>query len=207
MPFKREYDCVFDMICRAGELANLRVRRVDQEPFTGSMISHIMASIQASDFLLGVISEENGNVYYEIGLAHCQKKPVVLLTSDYDSLKFDLRDHRTIRYDPENPESALEELVKTLTVLQHPPDDPRLQLADSIDNPEQARRQMEQRIERAKRTLVEELSLQEPIEIMRIFRPEGSADLAIEVKDFFGDCYRAIIDVNFIVRDARRVNL
>lgn len=103
MPYREEYDRVFAVVQEAAANLGMVAQRADQDHFIGSIISHVRKSIEASYCLVAIASEENGNVYYEIGLAHCQKKPVVLLTSDADSLKFDLRDHRAIVYDPQNP--------------------------------------------------------------------------------------------------------
>ena len=97
----------------------------DQDAFAGSIISYIRESIQSAQYMVAVATEENGNVYYEIGLAHCQKKPVVLLTADPNSLKFDLRDHRTLVYDPGRPEALLDRLVTMFKGLVAVPSDPR----------------------------------------------------------------------------------
>src|SRR5438105_912049 len=90
MPFAGKHDAVFAAIEQASKIANLQPRRVDKEEFAGSIIAHIFSAVESADFMVAVVSEENGNVYYEIGLAHCQKKPVVLLTSETKALKFDL---------------------------------------------------------------------------------------------------------------------
>ena len=78
------------------------------------------SSASDSAGMVAIVTEENGNVYYEIGLAYCQNIPVVLLTSDARSLKFDLRDHRAIIYDDLNPEVVFEHLLETLIPLSRP---------------------------------------------------------------------------------------
>ena len=93
MPFTARYDPVLETIKDAAALLGLRVVQVGEEPFAGSIVSHIRSSIEGADLMAAVVTEENGNVYYEIGLAHCQRKPVVLLTDDPKSLKFDLREN------------------------------------------------------------------------------------------------------------------
>ena len=114
MPFKDFPDPVLDVIKEAGHLLNTNTSRLDEQPLTGSIISHIRSQITQSDLMVAVVSEENGNVYYEIGLAHCQKKTVVLLTADPSTLKFDLRDHRAIVYDPKNPSRVRDELIRIM---------------------------------------------------------------------------------------------
>ena len=157
--------------------------------------------------MVAVASEENGNVYYEIGLAHCQKKPVIILTSDPTTLKFDLRDHRSIVYDPKQPLKTTDELVKHLSLLLGAQTDPTTHLAVSLGssahNPTAA---YERALEKAKQTIIAETNLQEPVEVTRIEFREKSGDIAIEVRDFFDDSARAIVDINGIIRVLRRVN-
>lgn len=107
MPFRPQFEPVYDIIVRAADLSNVIARRVDQEWFAGSIISHIINAIEESDIVVAILDEENGNVYYKVGLAHSKGKPVIILTSDPLTLKFDLRDHRAIVYDVINPQQAV----------------------------------------------------------------------------------------------------
>jgi hypothetical protein len=206
MPFKKEYDAVFRVIQKAAELTNINVRRVDREPFEGSIINYVRSAIEAADYMIAVASEENGNVYYEIGLAHCQKKPVIILTSDPLSLKFDLRDHRAIVYDPKRPQKATNELVKHLAVLLNMPRDPETQIAitlgGSAPNPQAA---YEKGLERAKQTIITEARLEEPVKVTRLEMRQKTGDVAIEIKDFLNVRVRAIVDVNGMIRVLKEV--
>ena len=115
MKFDDSLDPVLGVIKAAGHSLNVPVSRLDEQPITGSIISHIRSQIDEAEVVVAVITDENGNVYYEIGLAHCRKKPVVILTPDPKSLKFDLRDHRAIKFDPKHPELIRDELVRQET--------------------------------------------------------------------------------------------
>src|SRR4051812_2065753 len=88
MPFKRVYDPVLEIIKDSAHHLGMDIIQVGDESFTGSIISVIRSEIENADVMTAIVTEENGNVYYEIGLAHCQQKPVVLLTSDPQSMKF-----------------------------------------------------------------------------------------------------------------------
>jgi hypothetical protein len=206
MPFKKEYDPVFNVIRSAAELMNINVRRIDREPFEGSIINYVRTAIEESDYMVAVASEENGNVYYEIGLAHCQKKPVIILTSDPSALKFDLRDHRAIVYDPKQPDRAKNELVKHLAVLLNTPKDPQTQigitLGGSARDPQAA---YEMGLERAKQTIIREARLEEPVKVTRIEMRPTTGDVAIEIKDFLNVRVRAIVDVNGLIRVLKKV--
>ncbi len=135
MPFKHSFDPVLDLIKDAANLLNAQAARLDEEPISGSIVSHIRSQIEQSDLMVAVVSEENGNVYYEIGLAHCQKKPVVLLTADPTTLKFDLRDHRAIVYDAQSPKTVRDELVRTIKAALDGPSEPALFIESAFQRP------------------------------------------------------------------------
>jgi hypothetical protein len=61
MPFKDFPDPVLDVIKEAGHLLNTNTSRLDEQPLTGSIISHIRSQITQSDLMVAVVSEENGN--------------------------------------------------------------------------------------------------------------------------------------------------
>lgn len=132
MPFRAAYEPILGVVKDAAHLLNIRVVQIGEEPFAGSIISHLRSEIDAADVMLAIVSEVNGNVYYEIGLAHCQAKPVVLLTSDTSALKFDLRDHRALVYDPKEPTAIRDELVRTLKAVLDETSDPQEFLASRL---------------------------------------------------------------------------
>lgn len=206
MPFRATYDPVLETVKEAASLLNMKVVQVGEEPFAGSIISHIRASIQAADLMLAIVTEENGNVYYEIGLAHCQQKPVVLLTSDAKTLKFDLRDHRAIVYDPKHPQGIRDDLVRTFKAALDISTDPRDYLANTFggtsSNPDVA---YHRGLEKAVKTVTFEASLQEPVTVKQL-RMLQSGALAIEVEDFMRVCVRAVLDINGIITNLKRMN-
>jgi len=203
MPFGPEYDEVFEIIKQAAVIVNMRVERIDQKPFAGSIISHITESINLADFVVAVVSEANGNVYYEIGLAHCQKKPVILLTSDPKTLLFDLRDHRAIVYDLNKPQQAVNALAQTLSAVStsQTSSDPKILLVNSFSG---LGKDSEDTYKSALEKIWRTANLQEPVEVMQMRRTSGG-DLAVELKDFNGDRIRAVVDVNGIIRSIRRM--
>ena len=72
--------------------------RADDILAPGPIINDILRSIQESDYIIADLTEQNPNVYYELGLAHASGKPVILITQNIDSLPFDLRHQRIIEY-------------------------------------------------------------------------------------------------------------
>jgi hypothetical protein len=203
MPFKRALDPVLDVIKDAGKLLNTSLTRIDEQPTTGSIISNIRSEIAHSDVMVAVVSEENGNVYYEIGLAHCQKKPVVLLTPDPSTLKFDLRDHRAIVYDPNNPEKVRDELVRTIEAALHRPKDPEEFIETAFGSPN--RHDPCRAIDKAVETVVRRAGLKRPAKLTYSEVDTENNELAIEVTDFLETRVRAIFDINGIMISSKRM--
>jgi hypothetical protein len=76
----------------------------DREP--KDIMSAVIASITEDDVIIALISEADGrthnaNVYYELGIAHCAGRPVVLLKdSRQKDVPFDLSSLRFVSFDP-----------------------------------------------------------------------------------------------------------
>ena len=54
--------------------------------------------------LLADLTDRNANVFYELGLAHAARKPVVFAAPKTDDVPFDLRHLRVIIYDIREPD-------------------------------------------------------------------------------------------------------
>jgi hypothetical protein len=72
--------------------------RADEIQVTGRMIDTIMQAILNSDLIIVELTEVNGNVYYELGIAHAYKKYVILCTKDHRNTVSDIRDLYHIVY-------------------------------------------------------------------------------------------------------------
>ena len=80
--------------------------RADELFTTGSVMEQIWDQIEKAKLLLADLSEKNANVFYELGLAHAARKPVVFTASNVEDVPFDLRHLRVIIYDIREPEWA-----------------------------------------------------------------------------------------------------
>jgi len=99
MPFTSEFDDVYFLgIHEVVTSLGYSCKRVDEIEFVGDIISKIYESIKNARLIIGEVSLQNANVYYELGYAHALKKPVILLTKDLSSAPFDLRGHNHIVY-------------------------------------------------------------------------------------------------------------
>lgn len=84
--------------------AGLKPVRADAEIFgTGKIIDQIWAGINAARVLVAELTSRNANVFYELGLAHALRKPVVLVSSNKLDVPFDLGHVRVIYYDVNDP--------------------------------------------------------------------------------------------------------
>jgi hypothetical protein len=119
-PFGGYYDVIFKP---AIEKAGLHPVRADAEIFaTGKIMDQVWRGIREARVLVAELTSKNPNVFYELGLAHAQEKPVVLIASNEEDVPFDLRHIRVILYDRNDPfwgpklvEKLADNIVSALT--------------------------------------------------------------------------------------------
>jgi hypothetical protein len=104
-PFAAPLGDYYDKIYKpAIEKAGLRPVRADAEIFaTGKIMDQVWQGINAAKVLVAELTTRNPNVFYELGLAHAMKKPVVLVSAKEDDVPFDLQHIRVIYYDVTDP--------------------------------------------------------------------------------------------------------
>ena len=84
--------------------AGLKPVRADDEIFgPGKIIDQIYRGISDAKVLVAELTTKNPNVFYELGLAHALKKPVVLVSATASDNPFDIRHIRVIFYDTNDP--------------------------------------------------------------------------------------------------------
>lgn len=105
MPFASPLGSYYDKIYKpAIEKAGLKPVRADSEIFgAGKIMDQIWVGINAAKVLVAELTSRNPNVFYELGLAHALKKPVVLVSSNEADVPFDLKHIRVIIYDTADP--------------------------------------------------------------------------------------------------------
>ena len=100
-PIGGYYNSVYEPAIRK---AGLCPSRADSDIFgTGKIIDQVWRGITAAKVLVAELTTRNANVFYELGLAHALKKPVVLVSATQDDVPFDLRHIRVIYYDTLDP--------------------------------------------------------------------------------------------------------
>lgn len=107
MPFGEWFDRYYaEIYVPAIKEAGFEPVRADELFTTGSVVEQIWEQIEKAKLLLADLSGKNPNVFYELGLAHAAKKPVVFTAGQLDDVPFDLRHLRVIIYDIREPEWA-----------------------------------------------------------------------------------------------------
>jgi hypothetical protein len=115
MPFSVDYGDTFWVAAVGAAKANhASCVRVDEDKYTGDVTAHIRKQIQASDAIIGDLSEHRPNVLYELGFAHALGIPAVhICATPLEELPFDVRNWRTLEY----TKGATTQLVEPLAEL------------------------------------------------------------------------------------------
>jgi hypothetical protein len=119
-PFDQgKYDELYrDTFSPAIKDAGLKPYRVDNDSSATVLIDKIHSEIRAASACFAEITEDNPNVWYELGYAISANKPVVMVCAEERTkFPFDVGHRRIIRYSPRSPSQFLklkEEITKTL---------------------------------------------------------------------------------------------
>lgn len=105
MPFSSPLGNYYELIYEpAIKKAGLKPVRADDDIFgTGKIMDQVWSGITNAKVLVAELTTRNPNVFYELGLAHALKKPVVLVSSNEEDVPFDLHHIRVIYYDLNDP--------------------------------------------------------------------------------------------------------
>lgn len=94
--------------------ADIEPYRVDKDRSADVIISAIEEGIEKSDLCFAEITADNPNVWYELGYANAQGKPVIMVCNKGRKLPFDIRHRRIIQYEGDSI-SDFENLKKEIT--------------------------------------------------------------------------------------------
>jgi hypothetical protein len=104
MPFGPWYDAYYkEIYVPAIKEAGFEPVRADELFSSGSVVEQIWEQIDKAKVLLADLTGKNPNVFYELGLAHADRKPVIFTSGVLDDVPFDLRHLRVIIYEVREP--------------------------------------------------------------------------------------------------------
>ena len=113
MPFKREFDSVYETIKSVCGKLGMTARKADDMWEDQTIIQDIFTLLYQADIVVVDFSGSNPNVMYETGIAHLLGREVVPLAQNIESdVPFDMRHHRVLQYVANK--QGLEELAEKL---------------------------------------------------------------------------------------------
>jgi hypothetical protein len=114
MPFNSKFNDISDIIRASAEECGLTFVRGDHRNQPGSIMPQILHDIRHASVIVTDITDNNPNVFYELGIAHQIKGPgqVVIITHCAQDSPYDIHEFRRIRY--EHTESGRAELRRKL---------------------------------------------------------------------------------------------
>lgn len=128
MPFYQEYDDIyFKLIEPATNKANemlglskemfLKPYRTKEDVRTTSGWINILEHLFTAQIILGVLTSNNANVFYELGIAHATQpitKQILIANKGYERV-FDTQDLIYYEYDPDNLALSIDPLASRIT--------------------------------------------------------------------------------------------
>ncbi len=100
-------DAFIHIITAAASSRGYTVKRADQSPNPGIITAEIIRDLMVAELVIGDVTDANANVYYELGIRHAFKRPVVqICRQDCFPPKFDLAWVRTVAYGLQVSEAA-----------------------------------------------------------------------------------------------------
>lgn len=99
MPFDPELEPVYTRFLQPILTENgFDVKRADDIDSQRNILQDIVQAIYESDLIVADLTGNNPNVFYELGIAHAFRKPVILSTQSIEDVPFDLRPYRLLLY-------------------------------------------------------------------------------------------------------------
>lgn len=99
MPFKDEMtDTFYYGIQQPINNNDFLCERIDQDIFTGDVLTKIKNKIETSSAVVADLTTQNPNVYLEVGYAWGIGKPTIFLINEADKLRFDVQGYRCLQY-------------------------------------------------------------------------------------------------------------
>jgi hypothetical protein len=134
-PFQSPYDAYYETLFMPAIIkAGLSPVRADAEIFgSGKIMDQVWRGIREAKVLVAELTTRNANVYYELGLAHAQGKPVVLIAAEGEDVPFDVHHIRVIYYNINDPfwgEKLISKIADNLSSALSNPEEAVLEAKD-----------------------------------------------------------------------------
>jgi O-acetyl-ADP-ribose deacetylase (regulator of RNase III) len=98
-PVRRHADAVFErLIAPAMRAVDMTATRADHVDVPGRISEQMFRAILQDDLCIAVLTFSNPNVFYEVAVAQCNQRPLILLLREGDRVPFDTSDYRVVQY-------------------------------------------------------------------------------------------------------------
>ena len=116
MPFNENFDNIYGNIKKALNDNGYVCNRADEILGSKPIMNTILNEILRSQFIIADLTNQNPNVFYELGVAHTFKdaQNIILLTQKVQDIPFDIRHINNIVYDPVNVKYFTSNILRTL---------------------------------------------------------------------------------------------
>jgi hypothetical protein len=98
LPFKEPYTTVYEDHVKPILGKHFLIQKADEIFSPGPIMEQIQKEIRSADLIIADVTEQNPNVYYEIGYAQALGKPIIFITQDISKVPFDIQHQRCIKY-------------------------------------------------------------------------------------------------------------
>jgi chaperonin GroEL len=126
LPLRSPFLGYFEKIIKPAALeAGLTAVKADDIYGTRAVISDIWELIWTSKIAIAVVTDQNPNVNYELGMCHTLGVPTILVTEKAEDVPFDYRHRRYVRYTPREAgweQKLFEDLRNTIKAVLMSPD-------------------------------------------------------------------------------------
>lgn len=139
------------------EEAGLRAVRADSIFLPSAIMPDIWRFLSEARVLVADLTGRNPNVFYELGLAHAMRKPVILVANSLDDIPFDLRGLRVLSYDKDNEDWGVELRHTIVASLKETLADPTRAIASTFVDRRLSEPQIQDPLQTALRQLTEEV--------------------------------------------------
>ena len=103
MPFgDRTLDTVYRTCVKRvlSDVCGIECTRGDDLFGSGGVVDTLVAKIAGARLVVADLTRRNPNVFYEVGIAHALRRPVLLLAQSMDDVPFDLKHRHVVIYEP-----------------------------------------------------------------------------------------------------------
>ena len=109
----------------AAKSFNYRAVRADAISTPGMITSQVIEHVLESPLVIADLTDYNPNVFYELAVRHCVRKPYIQLMDRTQSLPFDVAGYRTVLFDLTlaGADDAVEQIKGQIEALEKDPTD------------------------------------------------------------------------------------